>query len=120
MTGLKTKITPNEDGDISAFTNATAAIRTKLTGNSADDDADFDDIVVDGKSAFGQAKDAGVEAADDVAPEATAGDAEGADVAADTQVATDGTATIGSDAAGSDAPTADTPTADADTPTDNQ
>lgn len=95
VTGLKTKITPNEDGDISAFTNATAAIRTKLAGGSDDDD-DFDDIVVDGKSAFGQAKDAGEDAdadVDDVEPDAgvpteepaaTAGDAEAADVAADT------------------------------------
>ena len=92
VTGLKTKITPNEDGDISAFTNATAAIRTKLVGGNDDDD-DFDDIVVDGKSAFGQAKDAGEDADDDVEPDAvatpeepaaTAGDAEAADVAADT------------------------------------
>ena len=82
VTGLKTKITPSEDGDISAFTDATAAIRTKLgaVANHDAEDDDFDDIIVDGKSAFGQAKDA---PADTVTSDAATSEADPTDSAAD-------------------------------------
>jgi gas vesicle protein len=74
VTGLKTKIEKPEPLDLDDYDAATAEVRAAVT----DDDENFDDIVVDGKSAFAQAKAAGeaeAEAADDEeaeAPEAPA------------------------------------------------
>ena len=58
VSGIKDKIAPATEGDLSDFDDQTAALRDELTQTPevAANDA-FDDIVLDGKSAFAQAKD---------------------------------------------------------------
>lgn len=68
VSDLKDKVAAKADtGDVASYDDATTALKDQLTGapESANND-DFDDIVLDGKSAFAQAKDdAEINAADD-------------------------------------------------------
>ena len=71
VTGLKTKLHKDEDIDLDTYDEETAELRGAVTDSSddaEDDDADFDDIVVDGKSAFAQAKDEATPTAEDAEP----------------------------------------------------
>lgn len=62
VTGLKTKIEKPAPFDLDDYDAATAEVRDAVTfTDDTEDEDNFDDIVVDGKSAFAQAKDAGVE-----------------------------------------------------------
>lgn len=81
VTGLKTKIEKPQPLDMDDYDAATAEVRAAVTDDDdEDDDENFDDIVVDGKSAFAQAKDAGeAEAVAEEADAAAAADEPAAD-----------------------------------------
>lgn len=58
--------TKGEDGDVASYDDATQALKDQLTDAPDTPSTDaFDDIVLDGKSAFAQAKDEAETAADD-------------------------------------------------------
>ncbi|KRM54329.1 YtxH domain-containing protein [Lacticaseibacillus sharpeae] len=86
VTGLKTKIEKPEPLDLDDYDAATAEVRAAVTDDDDDEeDENFDDIVVDGKSAFAQAKEASEAAAEDA--EAAAEDEAPAEEAADPEPA---------------------------------
>lgn len=90
VSDLKDRAHTTDTGDLADYDDATAALKDELTAapEVAEND-DFDDIVVDGKSAFAQAKEsADADAADaDVADVAEAPEAPIAERAADDEAA---------------------------------
>lgn len=74
--GLKNKTQSKQSDDLADYDDATAALKDELTdAPEVSSNDDFDDIVVDGKSAFAQAKDDGTTPASEADPTPTPNDA---------------------------------------------